>query len=88
MVLLKTTKQSFRACKFILTPCITIKTLLNVVFDQSISGIFWAGSKTTKTSFLACKYILSPCNQTLLNVVFGQSISGIFWEVKNADIDS
>ena len=86
MVLLKTTKQSFRACKFILTPC--NKTLLNVVFDQSISGISWAGSKTTKTSFIACKYILSPCNQTLLNVVFDQSISGIFWAVKNADIDS
>ena len=78
MVLLKTTKTSFRACKYILTPCIN-KTLLNVVFDQSISGIFWAGSKTTKQSFIACKYILSPCNQTLLNVVFDQSISGIFW---------
>ena len=37
----KTTKPFFRACKYILSPCIN-KTLFNVVFDQSISGIFWA----------------------------------------------
>ena len=36
----KTTKPLPRACKYILSPC--NKTLFNVVFDQSISGIFWA----------------------------------------------
>ena len=36
----KTTKPLSRACKYILSPC--NKTLFNVVFDQSISGIFWA----------------------------------------------
>ena len=36
----KTIKPLFRALKYILSPC--NKTLLNVVFDQSISGIFSA----------------------------------------------
>ena len=39
----KTTKPLFRAFKYILSPCIS-NTLLNVVVDQSISGLL--GVKT------------------------------------------
>ena len=40
-------RPSFRACKYILSPC--NKTLfINVVFDQSISGIFWAVKSADK----------------------------------------
>ena len=43
----KTIKPSFRACKYILSRC--NKTLfINVVFDQSISGIFWAVKSADK----------------------------------------
>jgi hypothetical protein len=47
----KTTKPPFRACKYILSPCNKSdnKTLfINVVFDQSISGIFWAVKSADK----------------------------------------
>lgn len=63
----KSIRPLLRAFRYILSPC--DKTLLNVVVDQSISGIFWA----VKTADKLVKAHSFPLDSTLKSSSFVKS---------------